>query len=183
MPGMLRRMLSVALAIGAVAILAYLPEMFPDHGMIRKAILAGDVNLARKYLDRGADPNSRRAILSQLRFTLFSGPTPGGTEVDFGVQDPLLTIAIQKGEFAIAKLLLERGADPNATDKQGYTPLCHAAISDNADIVRALLDRGADARRVMPDGSTALREGPEFHRRLRVANPESIALLKAAGLE
>jgi hypothetical protein len=44
-----------------------------------------------------------------------------------------------------------------------------------------LLAKGADATLVMPDGSTALREGPQFQRRMYAAGPEIIQMLEAAG--
>jgi ankyrin repeat protein len=42
-------------------------------------------------------------------------------------------------------LLLERGADVNARDKYGWTPLHFAADEDSTDTVRLLLGKGADA--------------------------------------
>ncbi|CAM9494190.1 unnamed protein product, partial [Hapterophycus canaliculatus] len=61
------------------------------------------------------------------------------------------------------RLLLELGAESNASDWQGRTPLCPALVCVSKDreigtaIVRALLDGGADpARRSGPHGETVL---------------------------
>jgi hypothetical protein len=62
-----KRLILTALALGAMIALAILPEQFPDHGMIYRAILENDAERAREPLDRGAGPNSRRAILSAFR--------------------------------------------------------------------------------------------------------------------
>ena len=44
---------------------------------------------------------------------------------------------------SIVKLLLQKGADPNAKDKHGLTPLQHAASDGLTTTVRILLDGGA----------------------------------------
>ena len=53
-------------------------------------------------------------------------------------------------------VLIELGADPNATDKNGTTPLLRAIRNRNAAAVETLLDRGADFRAINKRGSTAL---------------------------
>ena len=40
--------------------------------------------------------------------------------------------------------MLEEGADPNAKDKDGNTPLHKAADEGRFDVVKLLLERGAD---------------------------------------
>ena len=40
--------------------------------------------------------------------------------------------------------MLERGADPNAKDDDGLTPLHDAALWGHVEIVKILLERGAD---------------------------------------
>lgn len=55
-----------------------------------------------------------------------------------------------------AQMLLDGGAPVDAVDMAGYTPLLRAAFRDNADMVRLLLEYGADAMATDPHGCTAL---------------------------
>lgn len=99
--------------------------------------------------------------------------SPGTREVPWDcMSDPRL--AFVKGSQALhaaalgkslrgVKLLLELGADCNATDRKGRIPLCPALVCVSKDrkigtaIVRALLDAGADpARPTEPHGETVL---------------------------
>ena len=43
----------------------------------------------------------------------------------------------------VATLLLEKGAEPNAENAEGWTPLHRAARSESLDVVRKLLEHGA----------------------------------------
>jgi hypothetical protein len=52
--------------------------------------------------------------------------------------------------------LIEAGADPNATDKSGVTPLHRAVRTRCAAAVKALLEAGADPRRKNKSGSTPM---------------------------
>ena len=49
------------------------------------------------------------------------------------------------GYTKIVRLLLEHGANPNAEDNEGWTPLHLASSDGHTTIVRLLLDRGASA--------------------------------------
>ena len=49
------------------------------------------------------------------------------------------------GHFAIAKLLVEKGANLNAISKSDYTALILASAGGYAEIVDLLLEKGADA--------------------------------------
>ena len=52
--------------------------------------------------------------------------------------------------------LIEAGADPNATDKSGVTPLHRAVRTRCAAAVKALLEGGADPQRKNNSGSTPI---------------------------
>src|SRR5205823_2714524 len=56
-----------------------------------------------------------------------------------------LQIVSRRGNIKLARILLDAGADVNATDRNGYgTALQAAAESDNIELVQILLQAGAD---------------------------------------
>ena len=62
------------------------------------------------------------------------------------------TIAGKKQSWDAFLLLLNAGADVNAAAWRGTTPLMHAVAMSEPDLVRALLDRGADPSIKTPAG-------------------------------
>lgn len=72
--------------------------------------------------------------------------------VDGGPNGPIWDPVAQS---ATIRCLLAAGADPNATDKGGTTPLHRAIRNRCADAVETLLAGGADARRPNGRGSSA----------------------------
>ncbi len=61
------------------------------------------------------------------------------------------------GSAAAAESLLKKGANPNATNKHGGTPLHLAAMSGNEGLVSALLAAGANVNAKDKEGWTALK--------------------------
>src|SRR6266508_4780102 len=59
-------------------------------------------------------------------------------------------------QHSVVEFLIEVGADPNAEDKSGVTPLHRAVRTRCTSAVRALLSNGADALRRNKGGSTPL---------------------------
>ncbi len=64
--------------------------------------------------------------------------------------------AARIGDAQTVEQLLASGADVNAPDDQGMTPLWVAAGNDRADIVRLLIERGADVNASGKRGRTPL---------------------------
>jgi ankyrin repeat protein len=59
-----------------------------------------------------------------------------------------------RGGAEVVKMLLEAGADPNATQERGFVPLHSAAANGNVAVVELLLKHGARADAKADDGKT-----------------------------
>lgn len=98
------------------------------------AVATGNLSAVQQHIDLGVDVNERAGI--------------GGIA-------PLLLAAI-KGEVAIARLLMDHGADPNTKSDIGEAPLMRAASYHSYELVELLLDRGAKIDERDDNGRTAL---------------------------
>ena len=67
-----------------------------------------------------------------------------------------LHYAARNGNTELARLLLDKGANPNSRCVPGNTPLEKAAKHGHTDLVRLLMDRGADPSITDEDGTTLL---------------------------
>ena len=124
------------------------------HEMIGHQLYAGDTALhvaaaayytviARELATAGADIAAvNRRGAQPLHCAVRGGPGAPGW-------DP----AAQR---AIIACLVALGADPDARDKTGTTPLLRAVRNRCADAVDALLEAGADPHRTNKRGSTAM---------------------------
>jgi len=59
----------------------------------------------------------------------------------------------------VAQALLEAGADPNAADDSGNTPLFYALLHENVDVIETMLNRGADPEVRNAENDTAIHFG------------------------
>jgi len=78
------------------------------------------------------------------------------------------------------KYCLELGLDVNTKSRKGYTALHGSAFIGNNDLIKFLVDKGADATVVANDKNTVadMANGPFPH---SVVRPETIALLEKLG--
>ena len=74
---------------------------------------------------------------------------------DFTPPSPLFA-AVSRNDVAEVQRLLAAGANPNEGRYIGYTPVFFAAIQNNPEMLRMLVERGADVRAVDGAGSTTL---------------------------
>jgi cytohesin len=77
----------------------------------------------------------------------------------------------------VIRLLLAAGADPNAVDFEGATPLMYAAKVERPEVLRALLAAGADPDAQDAQGRTALMYAADH------CQTESVRLLVQAGAD
>lgn len=90
-----------------------------------------------------------------------SGPTqPTGTvtsQATTAARPPKSLLEVVKdGDVAAAQQSLEQGADVNAANSIGETPLIRASFEGHADVVRLLLAAGAKVDAAVNNGATAL---------------------------
>ena len=131
-------------------------------GEIVEAIVTGEVEVVRAWLDNGGDANAKCGV---------SG---------YGLRDPamLLIVAARCGKTRIMDLLLTRGADIDATDADGrtavYELLNYWVTHGSLPALKMLLSHGADVNKTKQSGflvgqtplMTAITFGPDVVRML-----------------
>ena len=116
----------------------------------------------KMLVDNGADVNVRQWI-------------PRGLDAFHGFT-PLMFAAISNDKRSIL-YLLEHGANPNARNKNGYTPLMlfEQSDSDDPETTLAFIEHGAVVTQEAPDGTDAL------YYAMKKGNTATVALLKKYG--
>lgn len=123
---------------------------------VRQA-LEGDPALVDAYSPDGNTPLGLAAFFGKpatVRLLLERGADVSAVARNYMKVQPLHAAVAGRSAEAVA-LLLERGADPNARQQVGYTPLMGAAGAGREDLVDLLLRHGADPALASDDGKTA----------------------------
>lgn len=133
-------------------------------GELLKAVEEGNVKRAVFYLDRGLDANTTDAggntILmiaarlghADLVATLISRKASLTRQTPVG--DTALLMASLGKHLGIVKLLVSAGAPVQSGS--GWQPIQYAAFAGATEVVRFLLDHGADRNAPAPNGYTPL---------------------------
>ncbi len=114
----------------------------PDYVATVRALAAGGVELTRPSGDEGLTPRAmaeQRNHPAQLAAlsTILDAPAPADP-------DAALLAAAGSGDADAAAVALRAGANLEARDAQGRTPLLVAAAGDHVDVARVLVALGAD---------------------------------------
>jgi len=139
---------------------------FDTDSFINRAQV-GDVEAVKLFLQAGMKPNfvtgrgGQTPLANAARYNrqevvqvlLAHGADPNARSMG----STALIWASINGSNDLVRLLLDRGADLKATDRQhGMNALQCAAMAGKADTVKLLLDRGAEVNSRDRDGKTAL---------------------------
>jgi hypothetical protein len=126
------------------------------------AAAAYRLEIARKLIVMGADVRARNRRGAEPLYYAVDG-VPGSRSWNPSAQ------------AATVACLIEAGADPNAIDKSGVTPLHRAVRTRCAAAVSALLDGGADVGRKNRNGSTPMQLATRNTGRGGTGSPEAKA--------
>ena len=137
---------------------ALLCQIKDDGGLVTLAVKHRQMEMVRLLLDLGADANER-VFLEALEKPTESWGMP-------------LWHAARAGDFAISKLLLDRGADPNANVYASGWPLRNAWEHEDDSVKRLLIERGA---RVHPYMVAEMHDVEEA-KRILTTNPDEAAV-------
>src|ERR1017187_413729 len=123
------------------------------------AVLYTDAATLERLIQQGADPNKRNDAgatalmwaaldLEKTRVLVAHGADVNAQSGD--ALTPLMVAAGRPGGAPIVKLLLAHGANPNPTSNPSAesSPLLEASLAGDAEIMQALLDRGADLKNI-----------------------------------
>jgi ankyrin repeat protein len=128
-------------------------------------LLASDPSLATAWSADGFTPLHYAAYFGQpesARFLIERGARPETARNPMRVSP--LHSAVSARHLEVAAVLLAHGADPDARQQEGWTPLQGAAHNGDAAMVRLLLDHGADPSLAADNGKTALEVAREAGR-------------------
>jgi ankyrin repeat protein len=125
-----------------------------------RALLDEDPSLANAWSDDGFTPLHYAAFFGQpeaakLLIERGADLEARSTNREFALDAAPLHSAVAARERGTIEVLLDAGADVNAVQHGGFTPLLEAAQSGQAEVVELLLERGADPDAKLDDGRTA----------------------------
>jgi ankyrin repeat protein len=138
----------------------------PDQNQktpLHLALESGHVDIAKYIIEKGADINLKdkdsasplhnAAYLGNLEIVdlLLKKGATSLNEGNFRKQTPL-HFASERGHPEVAARLLDAGADIEARDMVGRTPLMTTGISKNIEVAEGLIKRGADINAVVKRG-------------------------------
>jgi ankyrin repeat protein len=131
---------------------------------LHMACQAGNSELARFLIDSGANVNlrSQNGMTPLMCAAVSVDPSTTSLLLDRGadIGGPsgltALHIAAGNGNIPVATILLQHGAQINARDAAGYTPLIAAVKGRHEGMVHLLMKNGADVTQQGADGKTAL---------------------------
>ena len=180
------------------------PASAADEAALREAAIKGDVGAVKVLLDEGVNVNAKdadgRTALTEAAFygrteiaktlldrgaDVFAKKNDRATPLTMASSHKEIAEMIQreiqllevagKGDNAMVRELLDKGAYVNVRDPEGRTPLTEAAWNNHVETVKLLLEKGANPNAKKLDGATPLSVATSKRHK------EIVELLKKAG--
>ncbi|MEE0930884.1 MAG: ankyrin repeat domain-containing protein [Acutalibacteraceae bacterium] len=131
---MLLVLVFTVLAVTTTCVVTNVENDMREKNSLMNAVENEDCQLVEKLLESGVPADANE-------YSLFKGNYISENTQDYTT--PLL-YACENGNYEIAELLIEYGADSNIIGKRGVTPMIEAMDSSSYDIMKLLLENGAD---------------------------------------
>ena len=136
------------------------PKSGQEKSLTLKDILSG------KYEQPNEEPIGKiTSIFEEQKITsIFAEETPVKNEASTLEKNKLIDMGfwINKPSLEDVQKEIDNGADVNATNEYGGTPLTHATYQNNDEIVKLLIYKGADVNATTKDGWTPLMYVAEY---------------------
>jgi len=145
------------------------PQKQPVPEVVQ-AVLAGNYEKLKALIDHGENINVRNekgttllilAIESQ-KYEIANMLIEHDTKIDtpdvLGTTALMYALSAKGNTIYLIKHLLDKGANPNARTKKGFTPLFYALHNDSLLALNLLLEKGADPTIKADDDLTVLHE-------------------------
>ena len=132
-----------------------IPELLSKDNVgetsLHDAAESNSPDVATLLIERGADNSAKTSEL-----TTDTGPPELLLKDNDDWDETSLHNAAWKDSLDVATLLIDRGADIEAKDNNGWTPLHGAAVDNSLAVARLLIDHGADIDAKDDNGWTPL---------------------------
>lgn len=126
-----------------------------------------DVTCGEEPTDSGTKSGTRAdnkeglksQIKNKVRIAIDNGVDPNFIDTSVKIASdelPLLSLAVQINDTELVKLLIDKGANVNWHDSQGWTPLLDACTYKLHEIAKILISKGANVNAKLNDGFSAL---------------------------
>jgi ankyrin repeat protein len=131
------------------------PTVHPgsESSPLTQAATAGDAPMMQALVEHGADVSASAAqalSMSILNRCAKCVSLLTAAKIDKGAYTQALLETVYLADATTVDMLIDHGADVNAVDPTGRTPLMYAAVSDllSVDVVNLLIARGANVNAV-----------------------------------
>lgn len=157
--------------------------------VLEYAVLAGDPDVVRLLIERGASPNSSAhygpiillaasiGSIDIVKYLLDKGADVNAKSTSYNAGDTALMASAYGGHYEVMKLLVNKGADVHSKDQRGHNILKQAAFGANSEIVKTFLGMGLNVNEKGVDNYNVLMAAA------RGGNPDVVKLFISKGLD